>query len=67
MRLFLYFLIYQQAEAIVKYNIVRVHFDDEITGDFDGQCEGECENKKLYEAEKYLNQTVCQEKFLKGQ
>ena len=64
MRLLLYFLIYQQARAIVKHNIVSVHFDDEITGEFDGQCEGKC--TQLLEAEKYLNETVCQEKVFKG-
>ena len=59
MRLFLYFLIYQQAKAIVKH---RVYFDDEIEGDIDGQCDGECESRKKDEAEKYL-EDICQEKF----
>jgi len=58
MRLFLYFLIYQQAQAIVK---VRVHFDDKITGENEeGKCEGECKSKKRDEADEYLK-NVCQD------
>merc|ERR1712227_1124481 len=58
MRLFLYFLIYQQAQAIVKN---RVYFDDKITGVFDGQCDGECGESRLEEAKTYLEETACKE------
>merc|ERR1712227_445866 len=58
MRLFLYFLIYQQAQAIVKN---RVYFDDKITGVFDGQCDGECGESRLEEAKTYLEKIACKE------
>ena len=66
MLLFIYFLLFEQAEAFVQHNIVKVNINDEIYGDIDGKCEGECKSEKRDEAQKYLKQIVCKEMFFFG-